>query len=59
MTVYIKIATYTLGLLLMGCSATTLHRDTSVDPECAMVFGGAGMTFLGCESGSFGIQTSK
>jgi len=53
MTVYTKIATATLVLLLTACSTPVYHADTTVDPECHMVFGGQGMTFLGCESGPY------
>jgi len=54
MTVYIKIATSTLGLLLFGCAAVA---PAPAPAECAMVFGGQGMTYLGCETGSSVYQT--
>ena len=58
MTAYTKIAITTLVLLLSACSSAPAgHRDTSVDPECHMVFGGTGMQFLGCESGPYVNQT--
>ena len=57
MTVYINIA---VVLLLCACSSAPVRPvDTTVDPECSMVFGGQGMQFLGCESGAFVNQTSK
>ena len=54
MTVYTNVV---LVLLLTACSAPVPHRDTSIDPECSMVFGGQGMQFLGCESGPAVNQT--
>lgn len=42
---------YALASLLTACSAPVYRADTGIDPECSMVFGGQGMTFLGCESG--------
>jgi len=55
MTVYTKIATATLVLLVTACTSTPPAVITV--SECDMVFGGAGMTFLGCESGPFVNQT--
>jgi len=54
MTVYIKIVASTLGLLVSACAVTA---PTPVTSECAMVFGGQGMTYLGCESGPGVNQT--
>lgn len=54
-----RFITYTLCSLIMGCSAPADHRDTTVDPECEMVFGATGNQFLGCLSGPFVNQISK
>ena len=55
MTVYTKFAIATLVLLVTGCAAPPPGEITV--SECSMVFGGPGMTFLGCESGPYVNQT--
>jgi hypothetical protein len=40
-----RFVTSTLGLLLTACAVTA---PTPAPSECEMVFGGEGMTYLGC-----------